>query len=253
MSQLTIINDLSEPIPLDQIGQLQENTIFEEMGYSLKDTPIKPFQTYRDLTLGASWDKQTGKFIKKLYRLIESQKKQKRFYQGKLIKTKKDILIETFERILTRNYNDQTVFDDLTKRHIEPTQLTHRYDLVTITGMVRCAELITGESIKYFWYYAIGKGTKQPELGDWKLETEVYRVYSKQYGFVSAAGTLIKNSGIFPIGMANADIYENAAVDLPNPSNEQSIMFRTVFTTPIQHEFNRDYITSSHVTQQLSG
>ena len=56
-------------------------------------------------------------------------------------------------------------------------------------------------------------------------------------------------------GIPSADIYENAPVDTPEFSEDQTIWARAVFPAnkPIPHTIGLDFFTSTHTTEQISG
>jgi hypothetical protein len=207
---------------------------------------------YNDQTIGVQWDVCDLDFILDQYKKIN-------MCRGKARKPEKLRLIAELEQITQRGYNDQTIYDDTAKKTRKPLDIVIKQDRMTLGGMSRSADLITGESQEYFRYFMVGRGTKAPDVSDWKLEDEVARSDTggsdSFLGFRSGNGTTISHGAVFMPGVETADIYENAPVDTAEFDEYQVILARTVFPAgnPIHHVAGLDFFTSTHKVEQIAG
>ena len=204
---------------------------------------------YRDKTIGVQWDVTDLDFILNQYKRINMCRR----------KPEKLKLIAELESITDRAYSDQTIYDDVAKKPRKPIDIIIKDDRMTLGGMARCADLITGESEQYFAYFMVGRGTTPPDVSDWKLDDEVARTDTggsdSFLGFRSGNGSTISHSGVFMPGVETADLYENAPVDTAEFDEYQSILARTVFpiNKPIHHTAGLDFFTSTHKVEQIAG
>jgi hypothetical protein len=207
---------------------------------------------YMDRTIGVQWDVCDLAFVLKQYKKIN-------LCRGKAKKDEKLKLIAELEQVTDRGYNDQTIYDESAKKTRKPLDIVIKDDRMTLGGMARCADLITGESQEYFAYFMVGKGTRPPDVSDWKLDDEVARTDTggsdSFLGFRSGNGSTISHGGVFMPGVKTADIYENAPVDHSEFDEYQVILARTVFPAghPIQHVAGLDFFTSTHKVEQIAG
>ena len=207
---------------------------------------------YNDQTIGVQWDVSDLNFVLDYYKKIN-------MCRGKARKPEKLRLIAELERITQRGYNDQTIYDESAKKVRKPLDIVIKNDRMTLGGMSRSADLITGESQEYFRYFMVGRGTKPPDVSDWKLEDEVARSDTGSsdsfLGFRSGNGTTISHGAVFMPGVETADIYENAPVDTAEFDEYQVILARTVFPLdkPIHHVAGLDFFTSTHKVEQIAG
>jgi hypothetical protein len=203
---------------------------------------------HNDRTTAVQWDVSDLDFILNRYRKIN-------LLRGRENKPEKTKLIQELEGFTTRAYNDQTIYDDNSKKARKPLTITSKNDKITLPGLARSSELITDESRAYFNYFAVGTSQQAADLGDWRLYAEVARSDLAWLGFKSGTGNKITHSGVFLPGVPSADIYENAPVDTPEFSEDQTIWARAVFPAnkPIPHILGLDFFTSTHTTEQISG
>jgi hypothetical protein len=158
-----------------------------------------------------------------------------------------------FENRLERAYNDQTVrFED--GRLFEPVIVTPRkYDMITFTGMIRIAQLVTGRSSQYFTFFASGTGVSEEKLSDIRLQAENFRVSMISDGFAEPAGIVMKFAGKFPSTVPTATITEGGVFDL-GTVNAGTMLFRTVYPQEarLPHVQFRSFYTLSQAIHQVS-
>ena len=197
-----------------------------------------------DITLGTVWNNGFDQcwYLK---RMAEIRQYNNRRLGSRMLAIKRK-LIATLEKNIIRRYNDQTVYDDTTHRRVEPYQVIVKQDRITNDGLAKCAELITGETSGFFSHYAYGEGTNIPKLSDFKLEFERARVPLATRGYRSASGTVVKHGATFSKTFNTAAITESCVSDMPTDNEDQSILFRVVFPTALQHTINADVIGLAH-------
>src|SRR5215218_626164 len=124
------------------------------LGYHRKENGRRGGIKYEDYCINALWNTEDERRIENLFYLIQA---------GRLEP-------DEFERRLERAYNDQTVrFED--GRLFDPVIVTPRkYDMITFTGMIRIAQLVTGRSSQYFTFFASGTGVSEEKLSDSRLQ-----------------------------------------------------------------------------------
>jgi hypothetical protein len=90
----------------------------------------------------------------------------------------------------------------------DPVIVTPRkYDMITFTGMIRIAQLVTGRSSQYFTFFASGTGVSEEKLSDSRLQAENFRVsmvsdcFCFYFQFMSAFDVGLQQS------MLRSDIY----------------------------------------------
>ena|SRR5688500_15086900 len=210
---------------------------------------------YDDIAIAALWD------------ISDSQRMDRELYR-----VRQGILHpDTFEHKLLRYYNDQTVyFDSENTRLFEPLELTDPYDnetttfnpiaqtdpkhdLVTNSGLVAIAQLVTGKRTNYFTFFAAGTGTAIERPSDVRLSAETLRVSMPSTGYVDAVGTTMKFAAKFPPFMNTATITEGAVFDLCNP-NSGVMLFRTVYSqgAKVEHIQNRTFFSLLQTINQIS-
>ena len=121
--------------------------------------------------------------------------------------------LEEFDYFINRRYNDQTAFDDKTKRYVEPYHVARKVDLITRDGMDRHNHLVVGESRSYFNFAGIGKGLTEAKLSSQALELEIIRIPILSTGSISALGDSIRVFVIFPNGIESGLYSEHAVFD----------------------------------------
>ena len=167
---------------------------------------------YEDYCINALWNTEDEHLFENLFYLIQA---------GRLNP-------DEFEHRLERAYNDQTVrFED--GRVFDPVIVTPRkYDMITFTGVIRIAQLVTGRSSQYFTFFASGTGVSEEKLSDSRLQAENFRVSMVSDGFAEPAGIVMKFAGKFPYTVPTATITEGGVFDL-GTLNEGAMLFRTVY------------------------
>lgn len=195
-----------------------------------------------DITYAYSWDKSDYALFKKKYNIIRDYNKRRDF-------PAKRRFIENLETKLARVRNDQTAFDeDANNQILEPLSIVEKVDRVVNAGRTRAAELITGESGYRFDYAAIGTSKLPVFDSDYQLGNEFNRINIRESGYASAAGAVIKHSGIWTPGLPSVVIWEFAPVDLPSYDLMQMIWARVLFpeSNPLSHMQNEDFFTITH-------
>lgn len=137
----------------------------------------------------------------------------------------------------------------MTKTYLEPLAQTIKFDRVVNAGRTQAALLITGESGEHFDYLALGTSQTPVSDADYKLYNEVLRVNVRlNGGYVSAAGSVIKHSGLISPGEASMTIYETGFVNLETYDPEQMLWNRTVFPSNkgVDHNQNEDFFSITH-------
>lgn len=151
---------------------------------------------------------------------------------------------DSFNERLDRSLNDQTAFDDLAKRHVEPLQVCRKVDLVVTAGLQRLAKLATGKTTTSFTHIACGTGTNAENPGDAALQTEVRRIaVTDRFD----SGTSMKFSGFFDSTTATGSYTEFGLFDAAAGGNMFS---RTVFSPAISHTQDDSVFTLTEVVSQ---
>jgi hypothetical protein len=151
---------------------------------------------------------------------------------------------DSFNERLDRAMNDQTAFDDLTKRRVEPLQVVKKVDLVVTAGLQRLAKLATGKTTNSFTHIACGTGTNAESPGDTALQTEVRRIACTDR---FDSGTSMKFSGFFDSTTATGSYTEFGLFDAASAGN---LFSRTVFTPAISHTNGSTVFTLTQVVAQ---
>jgi hypothetical protein len=153
---------------------------------------------------------------------------------------------DSFNERIDRALNDQTAFDDLAKRHLEPLEVRRKVDLVVTAGLQRLAKLATGKTTNSFTHIACGTGTNAENAGDTALQTEVRRIaVTDRFD----SGTAIKFSGFFDSTTATGSYSEFGIFDGAAGGNMFS---RTVFAPAISHVQNDTVFSLTQVVSQAS-
>lgn len=151
---------------------------------------------------------------------------------------------DNFNARLDRFLNDQTSYDDLHHRHLEPLQVRIKHDLVVTTGMQHIAKLVTGKTTTSFTHMACGTGTNPESSGDTSLQSETQRIVCTDR---FDSGTSIKFAGLFPSSTPTGNISEFGIFDSAAAGN---MLVRTVFTPAIGHVQDSTIFSLTQVIQQ---
>ena len=203
----------------------------------------------QDVTYAAVWDKSVyneciSKIFKQIHMLQWSKKPDK-------LRQKKE-LIRKYESYIKRIYYDQTVRDDNGKL-VEATQLERKLDRITTQGLARMSEIFTGETAPNYLWPIYGTSQISPELGDWRLYQELATTSINDAGYASGSGTIIKHGAAFSINEPSNDgIYEFAVRDFPVFNEYQTVWFRSVLESPLQHIQGQDVIIVAHAAYLIS-
>jgi hypothetical protein len=202
---------------------------------------------YTDITHAYLWDVSDYEYIKKIYATIKLLDKFHEFEE-------KRAEISRFERILNRAQNDQTAYDELHARRVEPMEILEKKDRITNSGRTRAAELIAGEAGNRFDFAAIGTSQLPVSDSDSGLFAEVNRINIRLSGYASASGAIIKHSALWTPGLQSATFWEFAPVDRAVFNVLQMIWARVVFppTKGLVHIQNVDFFTVTHSTYTSS-
>jgi hypothetical protein len=190
-----------------------------------------------DVAQGISWDACDYQHIRKIYDAIN-------FFQKKRMHVDKYLLINFYEQQLDRYWNDQTIHDIP-----EPISQTMKFDRVLNSGRTLAASLITGERGDRFDYLALGTSQVAVTDADFRLYNEILRVNVRQNGgYISAAGAIIKHSGLMSPGETSMMIYEIGFVNMPIFDPEQMLWNRSVFPANkgVDHNQNEDFFSITH-------
>lgn len=194
---------------------------------------------FLDVTEGVSWDASDYPQVRKLYNLINH-------YIKKRMQTEKYLLINMYEQQLERHWNDQTVN---TRIIPEPIFQTIKFDRVLNAGRTLAASLITGERSDRFDYLALGTSQVPVTDADFRLYNEILRVNVRQNGgYISAAGAIIKHSGLISPGETSMVVYEIGFVNMAVFDPEQMLWNRSVFPANkgVDHNQNEDFFSVTH-------
>ena len=197
--------------------------------------------TISDITHAYSWDHSDYDMLRKRYDMIKLLDRKRAYGE-------KRKLIADFEKKLERRRNDQTAFDEMANTYLDPINIVEKIDRVTNSGRTRAAELIAGESGYRFDHAAVGTSKLPVFDSDYQLGAEYNRINIRDNGYVSAAGAVIKHSGIWSPGLASVTVWEFCAVDLPAFDILQMIWCRVLFpeSNPLTHLQNEDFFTITH-------
>lgn len=207
------------------------------LGYKEKKLGYRNDLDFFDITMGTSWQANNYPEIRKKYDLIN-------FYIKKRQHVEKYLAINEYEQQLDRYWNDQTIHDIP-----EPIQQTIKFDRVLNAGRTLAASIITGERSDRFDYLALGTSQTAVSDADYKLYNEILRVNVRQNGgFISAAGAIIKHSGLISPGEISMLVYESGFVNMGTFDPEQMLWNRTVFAPNkgVDHNQNQDFFSITH-------
>ncbi len=188
---------------------------------------------YKDIAFGALFDPKDTFAYKKFHKKIQRE----------------DVHPNAWFNKLKRVYNDQTVYDDITKRYFEPINVTITGNKLVNEGLTAMAQCMVGKRSKMFGVYAIGGSSASVNAKDDRLIDEVARLdILDNGGFVINRGTTCYYSLFFPKTLATKTIKETAILDSLN-SGTDIMLLRTVFpsneTLPHQKDF--DDISVGHI------
>lgn len=192
---------------------------------------------FLDVTEGISWNRSDYQSIRKIYDLI-------RFYQKKRMHVEKYLLINEYEQQLERYRSDQTIHNIP-----EPVTQTIKFDRVLNAGRTLAASLVTGERSDRFDYLALGTSQVPVTDADFRLYNEILRVNVRQNGgYISAAGAIIKHSGLISPGETSMVVYEIGFVNMAVFDPEQMLWNRSVFPANkgVDHNQNEDFFSVTH-------
>jgi hypothetical protein len=155
-------------------------------------------------------------------------------------------LIEDFENIITRDWNDQTP-----QSKYQPQQTVKQEDLVTNYGMERIAALTCNESNTYFTHIAAGASLIPAGIGQITLFDEKARTPVDTTGWMTAKGRLIRGGAEFPRFIPSFDCGESAIID---HATAGGCAWRTVYPADkvATHTTGETYLTVSHTVDQGS-
>ena len=194
---------------------------------------------FLDVAQGTTWQSNAYTRIRKIYDQIN-------YYQKKRLHVDKYLLINSFENELDRYWNDQTIHDDLIP---EPIAQTVKFDRVLNAGRTLAALIITGERGDRFDYLALGTSQVTVTDADFRLYNEILRVNVRQNGgYISAAGAIIKHSGLMSPGEISMVVYEIGFVNMSVFDPEQMMWNRSVFPANkgVDHNQNEDFFSITH-------
>lgn len=188
---------------------------------------------YKDIAFGALFDPKDTFSYKKFHKKIQRE----------------DVHPNAWFNKLRRVYNDQTVYDDTTKRYFEPTHVTISTNKLVDEGLTAQAQSIVGRRTKMFGVYAIGGSAVSVNPKDDRLIDEVSRLdIISNGGFVINRGTTCYYSLFFPKTLGTKTIKETGIFDSLN-KNTDIMLLRTVFPSneTLPHNKNSDDISVGHI------
>lgn len=183
---------------------------------------------YKGIGYLASWDLRDYDFIRNLFRTIRA--------------LNDGVIATDFNYKLERIWNDQTT-------DIEPLEVVKGSNKIVNEGLVRIAEMITGQNPPLWTHMAVGSGPNRVSASDAFLQTELSRVALGTDGFQSPAGSVMRYGGFFAPSVASAQIVEAAVFDDPTSG---VMFFRTVYPNPVTHVVNSDFFSVAHSIYQVS-
>jgi len=221
----------------EQEKQTRKAEYWRSLGYlEIKKTETTSLD-FLDVAQGVSWSDTDYPSIRKIYDLIN-------FYQKKRMHVEKYLLINSFEQQLDRHWNDQTMHEIP-----EPIFQTLKFDRVLNSGRTLAAELITGQRGDRFDYLALGTSQVPVTDADFRLYNEILRVnVVGNGGYISAAGAIIKHSGLMSPGETSMLVYEIGFVNMAVFDPEQMLWNRSVFppNKGVDHNQNEDFFSITH-------
>jgi hypothetical protein len=222
---------------------LYEGKVYKKANVSM----LEPIRGWYDITHAYSWDASDLSYVQKVYSIIRNNDKRKDY-------TEKRKEIARFENLLTRRRNDQTAFDDLNNKYVEPIDIIEKKDRIVNAGRTRAAELIAGEAGNRFDYAGIGLSQVPVSDSDIQLFGEVNRINLRLSGYASASGAIIKHSALWQPGLQSNTYWEFGAFDLPQVNILQMMWCRVVFppNKGLVHVQNVDFFTVTHSTYTTS-
>jgi hypothetical protein len=155
-------------------------------------------------------------------------------------------LIEGFEELIKRKYNDQTP-----RFPYQPQETSRQEDLVTNYGMQRFAALVCNESNTYFNQIAAGSSLIPAGIGQIELFNEKARTSVDENGWMTAKGRLIRGGAEFVKVIPTFTCSESAIMD---HANAGGCAWRTVYPSNkvVTHVQDETYLTISHTVDQGS-
>src|SRR5205807_10601274 len=123
-----------------------------------------------DVGTAVLWDKSDAKkvaqHIAQVLRLKRASWMERDPDKKQLIITMAGHLAEKYHAKIEKAANDQTVLWDSDGSKFEPHEVTQKQDLIVITGLIRFAALIAGDSNSYFLWFASGTSTQGESTRD---------------------------------------------------------------------------------------
>lgn len=156
---------------------------------------------------------------------------------------------DTFNERLVRRFNDQTAWDDLTKRHVDPLEVQVVDKLVVNGGLTRMAELGVGATTNSWTHMASGTGQTAEGASQVALVTESKRISLITDGDRFPSGTSMKFAGFFDSSSPTATIWEAGIFD----ANAAGIMFlRAKYLSSLSHTLNVTVYTLNETVNQTA-
>src|SRR5262245_9356475 len=164
------------------------------------------------------------------------------------LKEDKQRYLRKYENLLRRVIEDQTAYDEDAERHFDPWHVIDKANRVVRSGLDRCADLITAETILSFSHLAVGESEIDVKTSDEQLGLEITRVKIKNVGTITSLGDAIRIFGIIPTNTTSAELKEVGAFDTP-VINTGTMWFRSVYTggKVLKHEKDKTFPTVYHI------
>lgn len=185
---------------------------------------------YKGIGYLATWDLKDYEYVRKLFQTIRN--------------TRSGELATNFNDRLERVWNDHFIGN-----WFEPIEVVRGGNRIVNDGLVRVAEMITGQSSALWTHLAVGNGSSPVSMSDSFLQSEIERVALGTDGFQQPAGSVLRYGGFFSPSVNSSLISEAGVFDDPT---EGIMMFRTVYASPINHVVNVDFFSVSHSIYQVS-
>lgn len=186
----------------------------------------------------ASWDKNTGAFIKR-----KMQAARLGYY------TVKDTfsLLSYMDEQAKRKWNDQKGGYSL----LEPLAASYKFDKITDYGLSLFCAAIVGKSIQHVSHMGIGDGVGETYDYQDVMYSERVRYAFGDEGFINNLGRTLRFHMTFDIMLASATFTEIGLFNNPTLGVGPMIS-RSVFDPGIEHTSGYNYVTGSYLITTLS-
>lgn len=196
---------------------------------------------FKDFGYAGLWDKRDSEKIEKTLEKI-------RLAAAINDDATADKLLNDFNERLERKYQDQTVRPHQRWGEFEPLEVGYKDDMAQKLGIHYLLKLVTMQQTVRFSYFMIGTSAVAETPFQNDLFNETIRVSLDTSGAQHAAGSALRYIGFFNDAVESNTYREGAVVDKATDAG-QTLLFRSVYDTPIVHTVSVTSVTLSQTLQ----